>query len=282
MKLKNTLIATALLASSALIAPSVVAAPFDIESSAKWTATVGGTDVNIETPAPQDFIPPQGLPGNASLTGSSQVNWGTVIADPVNNPNDLQSAYRFAPINQVGIADLTNPAGFVIGQFTHFNFTIGEATSITSADLELTVTITDQGGGPGTPVVFNFTFTHNETPNFPVSGVCAGTGITPVPALGCPDVVGLGTGFGDTLVEINGQLKTMQILGFLPDANNDGVADNGLISEFITSEAQANYALLLVTFSDPPVVPEPASIGLLGLGVLGIGWLGYRRRRHAA
>ncbi|MGE0746619.1 MAG: THxN family PEP-CTERM protein [Rhodospirillales bacterium] len=272
MNFKNALLATAMVAASALAAPAV-AQPFDIDSSGFWTSTTPSPAPSElhTTPAPNVNFPP-----NGSVTGSDEIRWGT------GDQGGPQSGYRYVPINQIGIADLTAPGGFVVGQFTHFNFAISGG-SITQATLQLTLNITEQGGTPASPV-FNFVFTHNETDNFPGTiGVdsCPATGGL-IPPSGCPDVVGLQSAFGDTLVDIGGELKTLQILGFLPDANNDGVPDNNtLLTQFITTEGVANHALLVVTFSDPPTVAEPASLGLLGLGVLGLGWMGYRRRKTA-
>jgi hypothetical protein len=291
MNFKNALLATALVAASALAAPTVMAQPFDISTSGSWIATVPSPPVNFSHTTPAPVPPPTNyaFPPNGTVTGSDQINWGNPILPDPNNPNGLNSGYRYVPINTTGIANLTDPAGFVIGQFTHFNFTIGDGESITQATLALTVNITEQGGGPPTPVVFNFVFTHNETPNFPVApgqpcpstpSILLGSGLA---VNGCPDVVGLQSAFGDQVVDINGQLKTLHILGFLLDADNNGVADGPtLVSQFITAEATDNHALLLVTFSNPPNgIPEPAGIGLLGLGALGLGWMGYRRRKTA-
>lgn len=284
MNFKNALLATALVGTAALTATSVMAQPFSITVDGLWTS-VNPVPSNFShtTPAPTTQVAPIAappFPPNGTTVGSDQINWGNPFIDPVLNPDGLNSGYRIVPINQTGITDLTDPAGFVIGQFTHINFPI-TGDVITSANLQLTLSISDNGGLPATPV-FNFTFLHNETDNFPGTvGVdtCPATGGL-IPPEGCPDVVTLQSAFGDTTVDIGGVQKTLHILGFLLDANDDGIPDNNtLLTQFVTTEQQDNHALLLVTFSNPPLLPEPASIGLLGLGVLGLGWMGYRRRK---
>lgn len=264
MTFKNTLLATALIAAAALSAPAAMADPFDITNTGNWTAINGGVNINgLNTPS---------------------IKWGTP-----NNPQNLQSGYDWTPLPVTGITDLTDTSGFVIGRFTHNNFTIGGGGAPSTVTLTLDVTVTDQLGPTdlATPQ-FTFVFNHNETDNLigsPPGTICPDTGI-PVPAVGCPDIVSLPSAFAPQLVDLGAAgIKTMQILGFLLD-DGDGVyeplTDTTLVSEFITTEAAANHAYLLVTFSDPPPqAPEPASIGLLGLGILGLSWMGYRRRKSA-
>jgi len=262
MNFKNALLATALVAASALAAPAM-AAPFDITNTGNWTAIVGGADVNgLNTPS---------------------IKWGI----PDGQPN--QSGYDWTPLGVTGIANLTDPAGFVIGRFTHNNFTIQGGGAPSSVELTLNVSINDTA--PPSLLAspqFTFNFLHNETDNFPGTvgvGTCPATGGL-IPVVGCPDVVSLPSAFAPQLVDLGAAgIKTMQILGFLLD-DGDGVYESGvdttLVSQFITTESAANHAYLLVTFSDPPPqAPEPASIGLLGLGVLGLGYMGYRRRKSA-
>lgn len=267
MNFKNALLATALVAGSALVAPAVSAAPFDITNVGKWTSIVGGDSITgLDTPS---------------------IKWGT----PANTANE-KSGYDWSPIPVTGIADLTSTP-FVIGRFTHNNFTIGAFQSPSSVTLSLNVSIADTLPPPPDVTVatpnFSFIFNHNETDNkinAPAGTLCDAPNPIPVPGVGCPDIVSLPSLFAEQLVDLGPDgIKTMQILGFLLD-DGDGVYEPGidttLVSEFITTEGQANYAYLLVQFSDPPPqAPEPASIGLLGLGVLGLGWMGYRRRKSA-
>lgn len=264
MNFKNALLATAMVAASALAAPAAMADPFDITNTGNWTAINGGVNINgLNTPS---------------------VKWGNP-----DNPQSLQSGYDWTPLPVTGIANLTDASGFVIGRFTHNNFTIGGGGAPSSVELTLNVNINDTA--PPSLLAnpqFTFTFLHNETDNLigSASGtICPDTGI-PVPAVGCPDIVSLPSAFAPQLVDLGAAgIKTMQILGFLLD-DGDGVYEPGvdttLVSQFITTESAANHAYLLVTFSDPPPqAPEPASIGLLGLGVLGLSWMGYRRRKSA-
>lgn len=266
MKISKTLLAAGLLATTAMVDISTAtAAPFDIANTGKWTAVV-----------------PAGVP-NLSGVGTAQINWGNPVPSP--GPN---SGYRWVPIPVTGIADLlvppNPPGGFVIGQFTHQNFIIGEGESISQATLSLSISITDTGPGGAPPqnVNFSFNFGHNETPN--QANPCPVVG-GPPPANGCPDVVSFPAGFANEDIDFGPGIgiKTLQLLGFLIDANDDKIPDdNNIVQQFITSEAQDNHALLVVRFSDPPPrVPEPAGLGLLGLGLLGLGYQAYRRRKSA-
>lgn len=263
MTIKNTLLASGLLAASALMASSAVAQPFDIHNVGNWTAITGGQFVGgLNTP---------------TITWGEGVNGGP------------QSGYSWSPLSVTGIpteAALTSTQ-FVIGRFTHNNFTIGDGQSPSDVTLTLNVTIEDNGNPVATPQ-FSFVFKHNETPNLidQIPGICPTTGGA-IPAVGCPDVVSLPSAFAAQDVDLGPGIgvKTMQIIGFLLD-DGDGVyeplTDISLVSEFITQESQANYAYLLVQFVNPPTrAPEPGSIGLLGLGLAGLGWMGARRRKSA-
>lgn len=70
---------------------------------------------------------------------------------------------------------------------------------------------------------------------------------------------------------------------------NTSPIDGGVVAGGFTQRAQVNlpgYAGTRLTFADlsdtPTLVPEPAMIGLLGLGVLGVAALGRRSRNRAA
>jgi len=240
------------------LASEVRAAPFEITTSGIWTAT----------------MPPQvGSPDTLTGIGTNEIRWG--IAEP----NGQKSGYRFLGLGPTGahpaaeFADLDAllAAQFDVGDFTHINFPI-TGGSITQASLQMTMTISDLGGGAPQVLNFSFNFTHNETDNFPGSlgDPCPTTGI-PQPAAGCPDIVGLQTVFSQEIVNIGGQNLVLEILGFVP-----GHAGNP-ISQFFTSENAENLASLVVRFSAP--ISEPATLGILGLGLAALGWQQRRRRR---
>ncbi|MGE0745778.1 MAG: THxN family PEP-CTERM protein [Rhodospirillales bacterium] len=233
------------------------AAPFEITTSGIWTATMP---------------PVVGTPDTLEGIGTNEIRWG--------NPAEGQkSGYRFLGLGPTGahpaaqFADLDAllAAEFDVGDFTHINFPI-TGGSITQASLQMTMTITDIAGGAPQVLNFSFNFTHNETDNFPGSlgDACPTTGV-PQPAVGCPDIVGLQTVFSQEIVNIGGQQLVLEILGFVP-----GHAGSP-ISQFLTSENTENLASLVVRFSAP--IPEPATLGILGLGLAALGWQQRRRRR---
>lgn len=241
------------------LATDVRAAPFEITTSGIWTAT----------------LPPQvGSPDTLTGIGTNEIRWG------VAEPGGQKSGYRFLGLGPTGahpaaqFADLDAllAAQFDVGDFTHINFPI-TGGSITQASLQMTMTIQDTGVGGGSQVLnFSFNFTHNETDNTPgaTGDPCPITGV-PQPSDGCPDIVGLQTVFSQEIVNIGGQQLVLEILGFVP-----GHAGSP-ISEFLTSENAENLASLVVRFSAP--IPEPATLGILGLGLAALGWQQRRRRR---
>lgn len=257
MKLNKALM-TACLATTALVGAASLAKaePFDIVSSGKWTS-----------------VTPPGVTGLSGLN-TNEIRWGTPA-----NPANLQSGYRFLGNNLSGLseAQLIDPLGFNLGTFTHFNFTLDQnpqPASITGARLEVAVQFTDTGPSPGVlNRSFTFDFTHNETPND--ANPCPDPdGMAPFPGTPCPDIVGFGTGFSQETVDIGGTTYVLQIVGFR-------VGDN-IVSNFLTTEAAQNDAVLVGRLSvPPPRAPEPAGIGLLGLGLAALGAYRLRRRGTA-
>lgn len=259
MKVTSTLAAAAIAFGVAgSLAVPASAEPFQITSSGIWTATV----------------PPQvGDPDTLTGLNTNEIRWGTP------DGGGQKSGYRFQGLGPGGAHPTLNvntltellSGQFDVGDFTHINFPI-TGGSITNAQLKVTINLADTGAGTNQVLNFTFNFTHNETDNFPSpagTGSCPDTGTTPVPAVGCPDVVGLQTLFSNEVVNIGGVDRVLEIIGFVPGHSGSPV------SQFITQENQENLASLLVRFSTP--IDEPATLALLGLGLLGLGWQ-HRRR----
>ncbi|MFE1744049.1 THxN family PEP-CTERM protein [Coleofasciculus sp. H7-2] len=151
--------------------------------------------------------------------GTNQISWGIPY-----NTQGFQSGYRF---DSSGTTYLPfNGSYFALGAFTHYNYPIS-GYSIRSANLKLTLNIN------GTNVEFNFLFSHNETQNEGVNGVCP---VTPGYAPPCPDVIAIANVQSQESVMINGKQYVLYILGFLQNGQ--------IVNQFITFENQLNSAQL--------------------------------------
>jgi hypothetical protein len=188
-----------------------------------------------------------------------QVRWG----DPVTS--GFNSGLGFAPQ-----APPTVPVGqnFVIGQLTHFNFATVAGTSLSSADLNLTVHATTPDG----PVTFTLhqTIGINETPNLATPADCDQS-IQPI-ASPCPDELILPAGGASDSVALgSNHTYTLTVLGYT--ANPLSTTPQSVL---VTQENQANQGYLVAALSRnntaPAAGPDSGSTvsgGSTTIGVLG-------------
>ncbi len=246
MALKRALL-TGLACSGAVFASTVSAGPIQTTVNSitgEWSSVTGGTDVT-------------GL-------NTNEIRWG----DPFVSGGD-QSGYRF---------DGDPPSGpqavgssFDLGTFTHFNEPIFAGGSITAATLDVTIeALVENGSSQNVTLTSQFVFSHNETPNNPPGGTCAN---------GEPNNQGVNiNGCADILTPITNPEASQTVT---IDGNDYLFSTTGFDvgSSFETVEESANTAQLQGEFiGETQQVPVPSTLGLLGAGLAGLGFVARRRR----
>jgi hypothetical protein len=244
----TTIRAALLGAAFSMSAGAAMAAPTPLDLTidsvlGTWHNVIGGENVDESAAGP---------------AASAAVSWGFPA-----NDDDAQSAYIFDGLAPSG--PHVSGDEFVVGTFTHDNFTISGGGGITSADLSLEIT----GSVDGTSFTLTptYTFTHVETVNNPGSGVCEEGGEVP-----CPDLVSFALVSGDTSTSfVVGAFKYS--VGLIPGFQT---AD-GFVDEFLTEEGIANSADLLAEFEVAPI-PVPAALPLFATALGALGVMSRRRR----
>lgn len=210
--------------------------------------------------------------------GPTSVTYGGTSVAPTVRWGDSNgfSGYDFTLSSGISFEVPPSPSPTkVIGEFNHVNFPITAGTGISSAKLRITADINIDGGLVGNRV-FEYFFDHWETPNGDNPCADGGTNNTGVNVNGCADRVKINWLSSSDSFNLNGDIYTLNILGF--SASPDGLNP---FTEFWTVERDNNNAFLVgnVTLRSDVAVPEPGTLALMGLGMLGMGMA--RRRRNA-
>ena len=243
MKAIKTLFTAGLFA----VSSAALAVPVDLTVvNAEWSSWTGGKNTSAYD-----------SDGNGS---KDTLVWGD---------KTVKSGYRFTDAGNLP-AQFEAGETFVLGTFTHFNREISQGSAITAANLSISTEL-DILGSNITDGPYTFTFTHNETPN--VGKECFLFWCWDVEKM-VDDVITFDTTVLSNEFNVGNHYFTLEILGF------EGYGQSGTLHtpEGKTTSANVLARLNVRTVPVPQVVSEPATLALMGLGMLGLGMM---RRRSA-
>lgn len=198
------------------------------------------------------FTNPTG-PGGMQVTGvgTSSFTWGdgSLFGSPPSSLDFLGTSFS-----------TTTSMFFDIGDITYFNGTIAAGTQADTVDLELTLNFT---APPGTVESFTYLLSLINTPNTSDPNASA-------------DIIQFPTTLPTSTFTIDGTVYTVGL-------EVGTVTGGGFSSQttFSVLEGQSATAVLrgIVTSEGVVQIPEPGTLALFGIGLIGVG---FARRRAAA
>jgi hypothetical protein len=183
------------------------------------------------------------------------IRWGT-------STGSGQSGLGFDPTNPPS-GDYAPDTNFMLGKLRHYNNPIAGGTAASSVDLGL---LTSVSGAVPVTQSFAFRFLIDETPNAPP---CAYPSTTP-----CADRITFQNLDLSSSFSIGGQNYTLALVGFSLDGGET------ISSFFDSQEGGTNTARLYARITAARNVPEPATLGLVGIALLSAGATGLRRKQR--